>query len=228
MDIDDYEIHSDLVEKFILNGDKTAFRKMLNMNLTSVNNNKTAKQKENLLKKNQFMKSLKQKKPSPFYYNNFHMNHFNNNNFDTYKPGDINTFKLDLHNILQDPEYKDKCMKGNYKWGNMRFQMMKANLAKRKGISVDELKMPKIWGKKKSSNMEMNGNYIMQNKDNNRSSFGKYTFNKKINKNEDNKNNYQLYNDKMMTMNKKMPSFYKKQLSQTIQNKLKTFNSFNI
>ena len=228
MDIDDYEIHSDLVEKFILNGDKTAFRKMLNMNLTSVNNNKAAKQKENILKKNQFMKSLKQKKPSPFYYNNFHMNHFNNNNFDTYKPGDINTFKLDLHNILQDPEYKDKCMKGNYKWGNMRFQMMKANLAKRKGISVDELKMPKIWGKKKSSNMEMNGNYIMQNKDNNRSSFGKYTFNKKINKNEDNKNNYQLYNDKMMTMNKKMPSFYKKQLSQTIQNKLKTSNSFNI
>jgi hypothetical protein len=34
MDLDDYEIHSDLVERFILNGDKTAFRKMLNMNLT--------------------------------------------------------------------------------------------------------------------------------------------------------------------------------------------------
>ena len=228
MDIDDYEIHSDLVEKFILNGDKTAFRKMLNMNLTSANNNKAAKQKENLLKKKQFMKSLRQKKSSPFYYNNFHMNHFNNN-FDTYKPGDINNFKLDLHNILQDPEYKDKCMKGNYKWGNMRFQMMKANLAKRKGISVDELKMPKIWGKKKSSNMEMNGNYIMQNKGNNRSSFGKYTFNKMINKNEDNKNNYQIYkNDKMMNMNKNMASVFKKQLSQTIQNRINTFNSFKI
>ena len=83
-------------------------------------------------------------------------------------------------------------------------------------------------GQKKSTNMEMNGNYIMQNKDNNGSSFGKYSFNKKINKNEDNKNNYQFYNDKMMTMNKKMPSVYKKQLSQTIQNKIKTFNSFNI
>ena len=62
MDIDDYEIHSDLVERFILNGDKTAFRKMLNMNLTSTNNNKAAKQKENLLKKKPIHEKLKTKK----------------------------------------------------------------------------------------------------------------------------------------------------------------------
>ena len=100
-------------------------------------------------------------------------NHFGEN-YKTFKPGEINNFKLDLHNFLQDPQYKDKCMKGNYKWVNMRFQMMKANLAKRKGISVDELKMPKIWGKKKSSNMELNGNYIM-NKE-----IGKFSIDKKL------------------------------------------------
>ena len=36
MDIDDYDIHSSLVEKFITKCDKNAFRKMLNMNLNSI------------------------------------------------------------------------------------------------------------------------------------------------------------------------------------------------
>ena len=46
MDIDDYDIHSNLVEKFIINCDKSAFRKMLNMNLNSTTT-KQEKQKEN-------------------------------------------------------------------------------------------------------------------------------------------------------------------------------------
>jgi len=216
MEIDDYEIHTDLVEKFISKGDKTAFKKMLNMNLTN-NNNKLEKQKENMIKKQQFMNSMKSKKPS-YYYNNLHLNHFGDN-YKAFNPNEINSFKLDFHNILQDPEYKDKCMKGNYKWGSMKFQMMKANLAKRKGIPIDELKMPKIWTKKKSSNMELNGNYIM----NNNISYKKYnSMNPNINLKEDNKNGYSMNKfRKMPYINQKINDTFKRQYSQRIHN---TFN----
>ena len=198
MDVDDYEIHTDLVEKFIANGDKTAFKKMLNMNLNNNNNNKIEKQKENLLKKQQFMKSMRPKKPA-FYYDNFNMNHLLDN-AKTFKPGEINNFKLDFHNILQDPEYKDKCMKGNYKWASMRFQMMKANLAKRKGISIDEFKMPKIWSKKKNNNKQLYENF--ETKKNN---FFKQvkTQDKTLNIKEDHKNAF--HTDKI----NKFPKVYK-------------------
>ena len=212
MEVDDYEIHSDLVERFILNGDKTAFRKMLNMNLNS-NNNRIEKQKENLLRRQQFMKSMKQKRP-PIYYNNFHMNHFENN-YKTFKPGEINDFKLDFHNILQDPEYKDKCMRGNYKWGSMKFQMMKANLAKRKGISINEFKMPKIWTRSKNTNMELNGNFIMNNKDNNYKHFKPKG--KMMNKKEDNKNSFQMNKFiKISSFNKRINEPVRRHTSQRI------------
>ena len=217
MEIDDYEIHSDLVEKFILNGDKTAFKKMLNMNLTN-NTNKLERKKENLIRKQLFMKSMRNKKPSYYYNNNFHLNHFSNN-YQSFKPDEINSFKLDLHNIFHDPEYKNKCMKGNYKWANMKFQMMKANLAKRKGIPLEELKMPKIWSKKKESNMEMNGNFIMNNKDN----FDKYnSMNKKYIR-ENNKVSYTMNKyGKIPNINKNINEYYKRQFSQ------KNTNTFNI
>ena len=217
MEIDDYEIHSDLVEKFLLNGDKIAFKKMLNMNLNN-NNNKLEKQKENLIKKLQFMQSMKPKKKNS-YYNHFHLNQFGDNFHNGFKHDEINNFKLDFHNFFQDPEYKDKCMKGNYKWGNMKFQMMKANLAKRKGIPIEELKMPKIWSKKKSTNLEMNGNFVM----NNNNKYRKYNSTKKINLKEDNKNTHRLneYNTKTSFINKKINDPYRRQYSQRISN---TFN----
>ena len=62
MDIDDYDIHSSLVEKFITKCDKNAFRKMLNMNLNSATA-KQEKQKENFLKRQQFLKSMRTKAP---------------------------------------------------------------------------------------------------------------------------------------------------------------------
>ena len=215
MEIDDYEIHSDLVEKFLLNGDKIAFKKMLNMNLNN-NNNKLEKQKENIIKKLQFMKNLKQKKPS--YYNHFHLNQFGGNIHNSFKPDEINRFKLDFHTYFQDPEYKDKCMKGNYKWGNMKFQIMKANLAKRKGIPIEDLKMPKIWSKKKSSNLEMIGNSVMNNK-----KYRKNYSNTKINLKEDNKITHIMneYRTKPSFINEKKNEHYGRQCSQRISN---TFN----
>ena len=156
MDIDDYDIHSSLVEKFITKCDKNAFRKMLNMNLNSATA-KQEKQKENFLKRQQFLKSMRTKAPQHSYFNI--ENHYFKN-YNTYKKDEISNFRLDLHNFIRDPEYQNKCMKGNYKWATLRFQQMKVNLAKRKGIPVEDLKMPKIWTNKKHFNMEMNGNEI--------------------------------------------------------------------
>jgi len=117
------------------------------------------------------MKRMKNKSPKRI-YDYFHMkqqphNHLNNNNddlfsYNNYKENQINNFKLDFHNILQDPQYKDKCMKGNYKWGSMKFQMIKLNLAKRRGVSIDNLQMPKV-GERRRTQMEMNGQFVMNN-----------------------------------------------------------------
>ena len=53
-------------------------------------------------------------------------------------------------------------MKGNYKWGNMKFQMIKLNLAKWRGISIDSLQMPKV-KERKRNNMEINGQFVINN-----------------------------------------------------------------
>ena len=102
--------------------------------------------------------------------------------------------------------------------GNMKFQMMKANLAKRKGIPIEELKMPKIWSKKKSTNLEMNGNFVM----NNDNKYRKYNSTKKMNLKEDNKNSLMDdYSKKTSIKSQKINNPYKRQYSQRISN---TFN----
>jgi hypothetical protein len=164
-DDDYYERQNELLEKFLSNNDKNAFMKMLNMNI----NANSDKEKNNFQRKRpDFMKSMKNKSPSR-YYDYFHLKQqTNNNNNDlfnynnNYQDNQINNFKLDFHNIIQDPEYKDKCMKGNYKWGSMKFQMIKLNLAKRRGVSIDNLQIPKV-KERKRHNMEMNGQFIMNN-----------------------------------------------------------------
>ena len=169
-DDDYYERQSKLLEKFLSKNDKTAFMKMLNMNI----NPNVDKEKEIYhRKRSEFLKSMKNKPPTANYYDYYNMkpqtyNSNNNNGTDlfnynnNYKDNQINNFKLDFHNILQDPEYKDKCMKGNYKWGSMKFQMIKLNLAKRRGVSIDNLQMPKVADRKRH-HMEMNGQFVMSN-----------------------------------------------------------------
>ena len=218
MDIDDYDIHSSLVEKFITKCDKNAFRKMLNMNLNSISA-KLEKQKENLIKREQFLKSMRTKIPQHSYFNID--NHYNKN-YNTFNKNEISNFRLDLHNFIRDPEYQNKCMKGNYKWATLRFQQMKVNLAKRKGIPVEDLKMPKIWTNKKQFKMEMNGNEIKMSNNNEYNRFRKnYTTSTK----ETSKSNY-IYN--------KYNKFFKtKKNLKAINNKIlspkagKTMNIFN-
>ena len=173
-DDENYDRQTELLEKFLSKNDRAAFQKILNMNITS--NSEKEKMSGRFRNKSHLLKSMKTKHPS-LYYDNFHMNNniqpnynlnvnntelynFNYNN--NFKENQISSFKLDFHNILQDPEYKDKCMRGNYKWGSMKFQMMKLNLAKRKGIPLDNFEMPKIADRRKNQ-MEMNGHLVINN-----------------------------------------------------------------
>ena len=173
-DDDYYDRQTELLEKFLSQNDRSAFQKILNMNILS--NSDKEKERVKFRNKSLLLKSMKTK-PSPNYYEHFHMynghNYYNNNgninselfnyNYNNnYKDNQISSFKLDFHNILQDPDYKDKCMKGNYKWGSMKFQMMKLNLAKRKGIPLDNFEMPKIADRRKNQ-MEMNGHLVINN-----------------------------------------------------------------
>ena len=166
-DDDNYERQSKLLEKFLSKNDKTAFMKMLNMNINS-----NPDKENNHKKRAEFLKSMKNRHPA-HYYDYFNMkpqsynNNISNNNDlynynNNYNDNQINNFKLDFHNIYQDPEYKDKCMKGNYKWGNMKFQLMKINMAKRKGVSIENLHMPKVADRRKN-HMGINGQFVMEN-----------------------------------------------------------------
>ena len=170
-DDDYYDRQTELLEQFLSKNDKSAFQKILNMNIMS--NTEKEKERGKFRNRSHLMKSMKTK-PSPYYYQHFHMGNgqpnynlnvnntelynFNNNN--KFNENQISNFRLDFHNILQDPDYKDKCMKGNYKWGSMKFQMMKLNLAKRKGIPIDNFEMPKITERRKPQ-MEMNGRLVI-------------------------------------------------------------------
>ena len=165
-DDDYYERQTELLEKFLSKNDKNAFMKMLNMNV----NPNADKEKENSQRRRpNFMKSMKNKSPTHM-YDRYHMKQYNNTNTNEdlfgynngYKENQINSFKLNFNNIIQDPEYKDKCMKGNYKWGSMKFQMIKLNLAKRRGVSIDNLQMPKVADRKRNK-MGMNGQFVMNN-----------------------------------------------------------------
>ena len=171
-DDDYYDRQTELLEKFLSKNDKSAFQKILNMNITS--NAEKENKKEKFRNRSNLLKSMKTK-PSSYYYEHFHINNpqsnYNNinpNNSDLYnfnynnnfKDNQISSFKLDFNNILQDPEYKDKCWRGNNKWGSMKFQMIKLNLAKRKGVSIDNFQMPKL-PERKSSQMEMNGHLVI-------------------------------------------------------------------
>ena len=59
-----------------------------------------------------------------------------------------------------DPELKEKSMKGNYKWASMKFDIMKMNWAKRKGISYDKFQVPKKENYIKRDSVKIDGGII--------------------------------------------------------------------
>ena len=165
---EDYDTQKKLFERFIENSNLKDFDKM--KKLSDINYNYNHFNKNFDVKK--LFHSYKYENPSYAIFKKIkNINSFDNNsneNFidlrNSYTPIEINNFKIDFRKIYIDPEYKNKCLKGNYKWGNMKFNLQKINMAKRRGISFEDLKMNKIdKNLKKMNTMEINGRMIIQN-----------------------------------------------------------------
>ena len=146
--------HHDLVENFLKHNDLRSFKKMFNDKPTIIKKKNTntfkSKNSGNIQRKFTY---------NPHYTENNYDNFYENyNKFQSDK--DLENFHLDRYNNFADPEFKDKNMKGNYKWGQMKFERMKMNLAKRYGIDYQNFQIPKIYNIKKTTNVHINGDII--------------------------------------------------------------------
>ena len=218
---EDYDTQKKLFERFIENSNLKDFDKMKKLSDNNYNYNHFNK---NFDVKNLFH-SYKYENPSYEIFKKIkNINSFDNNsneNFidlrNSYTPIEINNFKIDFRKIYIDPEYKNKCLKGNYKWGNMKFNLQKINMAKRRGISFEDLKMNKIdKNLKKMNTMEINGRMIIQNNN--------HHINKEYN-NVNQNDNIKEYNKKLIidTINKNS-EFIKRKYSGKLNNK--SFNRY--
>ena len=152
--------HHILLENFLLKGNLNAFKKMLNI-------------EPNKISKNTFFNTSKTKPIRLYKKLNRHQHmktelsdNFSFNNNESYNYNNSCNIILERHLDYADPKYKNKCMKGNYETYSKKFNLMKMNLAKRKGISLDNLQIPKnetfinqIYER------QLNGNDIIKNKE---------------------------------------------------------------
>ena len=65
---------------------------------------------------------------------------------------------LDRKLPFKDPEYNNKCLKVNYKSYSRKFNRIKMNSAKRRGISYENFQVPKLDSFIKKQNKLLNGN----------------------------------------------------------------------
>ena len=152
--------HHILLENFLLKGNLNAFKKMLNIEPNKISKNtffNTSKTKPiRLYKKVRRHQNIKTELNNNFSFNNNESYNYNNS---------CNII-LERHLDYADPKYKNKCMKGNYETYSKKFNLMKMNLAKRKGISLDNLQTPK---NETFINQiyegQLNGNDIIKNKE---------------------------------------------------------------
>ena len=138
-----------LLENFISNNNISAFKKMLSYNPSK---EKKQGQKKTQIKPIEKLRSntLKQ---SNKYNNIISKNSLTQNN-------QLDTFKLNRYSVFSDPELKEKSMKGNYKWASMKFDIMKMNWAKRKGIAYDKFQVPKKENYIKRDSVKIDGGII--------------------------------------------------------------------
>ena len=138
-----------LLENFISNNNISAFKKMLSYNPSK---EKKQEQKKTQIKPIEKLRSntLKQ---SNKYNNIISKNSLTQNN-------QLDTFKLNRYSVFSDPELKEKSMKGNYKWASMKFDIMKMNWAKRKGIAYDKFQVPKKENYIKRDSVKIDGGII--------------------------------------------------------------------
>jgi len=152
--------HLILLENFLLNGNLKSFKKMLNI-------------EPNKIVKNTFL-TINKTKPIRLYKKlNRHQHmktelsdNFSFNNNESYNYNNSGNILLERHLDYTDPKYKNKCMKGNYETYSKKFNLMKMNLAKRKGISLENFEIPKNDSLIKNFNENLNNrNNIMKNRE---------------------------------------------------------------
>jgi hypothetical protein len=82
--------------------------------------------------------------------------------FHTSSNTELTNLNINRYHFIEDPDTKDKCMKGNYKWGTQKFNIIKFNLAKRKGIPFHQFQMPKVQNDNiiRKSTIDHNGNIL--------------------------------------------------------------------
>ena len=138
-----------LLENFITNNNISSFKKMLSFNPIK---EKKQEQKKTKTKTTEKLRSNTLKQVNK-YNNILSKNSLTQNN-------QLDTFKLNRYSIFNDPELKEKSMKGNYKWASMKFDIMKMNWAKRKGISYEKFQVPKKENYIKRDSVKIDGGII--------------------------------------------------------------------
>ena len=138
-----------LLENFITNNNISSFKKMLSFNPIK---EKKQEQKKTKTKTTEKLRSNTLKQVNK-YNNILSKNSLTQNN-------QLDTFKLNRYSIFNDPELKEKSMKGNYKWASMKFDIMRMNWAKRKGISYEKFQVPKKENYIKRDSVKIDGGII--------------------------------------------------------------------
>ena len=138
-----------LLENFITNNNISSFKKMLSFNPIK---EKKQEQKKTKTKTTEKLRSNTLKQVNK-YNNIISKNSLTQNN-------QLDTFKLNRYSIFNEPELKEKSMKGNYKWASMKFDIMKMNWAKRKGISYEKFQVPKKENYIKRDSVKIDGGII--------------------------------------------------------------------
>jgi hypothetical protein len=163
---DENEIkHHFLLENFLLNGNINSFKKLLSLEPNKTIRNQTL----NPHKSKQINSIALYKKLNPINYTTINnisssINHTMNNN----SINDIKKIKnygnLILERHLDYADFREKCLKGNYESYSRKFNRIKINWAKRRGISIDNYEVPKVENYNKILDEKENNYSIMKNK----------------------------------------------------------------
>ena len=127
--------HHNYLENFLSKGNYNSFRKMLNLEPHKMKRNKNKI----------FINNIKTTKLNQINKNDNHLKISNNLNLnEDLSKYDYEPYFLERHFDFVDERYRDKSLRGNYEQYSMNYNQIKKNLAKRKGISYDNFRVPKI------------------------------------------------------------------------------------
>ena len=141
-----------LLEKFISTNNISAFKKILSYN-PEKEKKKNKEVKTKIINNKNIYKKYRSQTLKDNVYNNQIKNYYTQND-------DIENYKLNKFPIFNDPDFKEKQMRGNNKWASIKFDLMKMNWAKRKGIAYEHFQVPKVENFKKRDSVNIDGGII--------------------------------------------------------------------